>query len=143
MHLFNVAAVFCLLLLVGAEFSVSAFVNPSAWRLDPEPQSTMLSHLAAVLGKVMPLWYAGDLILLGLETWLHRQSSAFALLLTATAIWFVTTLLTIFLLVPLNNLVVKGDAGWQQAHRTWDTRHRVRIVALAVAAILMTYAVVC
>jgi hypothetical protein len=34
MHLFNVASVFSVLLLVGVEFSVSAFVNPGAWRLD-------------------------------------------------------------------------------------------------------------
>ncbi len=38
MHLFNMATVFIVLSLVGVEFSVSAFVNPAAWRLDPEPQ---------------------------------------------------------------------------------------------------------
>lgn len=141
MHLFNVVTVVLLLLLVGVEFSVSAFVNPSAWRLDPDPQSRMLSHFAGVLGKVMPVWYAVGLVLLGLETWLHRHEPGFVLLLTASAIWFVTTLLTIFFLVPLNNRIVKGGFGWQDAHRTWDTRHRVRIVALAVAAVLLTYVV--
>ena len=141
MHLFNVATLVLLLLLVGVEFSVSAFVNPSAWRLDPEPRLRMLSHFAAVLGRLMPVWYAGGLVLLGLQTWLHRHEPGFAILLAASAIWFLTTLLTILFLVPLNNVVVKGSAGWQDAHRTWDTRHRVRIIALAVAAVLLTYVV--
>ena len=142
MHLLNVAVVFIILTLVGVEFSVSAFVNPSARRLDPEPQSRLLSHYAAVLGKLMPFWYAGGFVLLGVETWLYRHTSGFAILLAASAIWFLTTLATIFFLVPLNNRVIEGGAGWQNAHRTWDKRHRVRIVALAIASTLLTYTVV-
>ncbi len=143
MHLFHVIVVLYVLLLVGVEFSVSAFVNPSAWRLDAEPQARLLSHLAAVLGRVMPFWYAGGLVLLGAETWLHGHEPGFAFLLTASVIWFLTTLLTILFLVPLNNLVVRGGPGWQRAHHLWDTRHRFRIVALTIAGTLLTYVVVC
>lgn len=142
MHLFNVATLFLVLTMVGVEFSVSAFEHPSAWRLDPQPQSKMLSHFAAVLGKVMPFWYASCLVLLGVETWLYRHTSGFEILVTASAIWTVTTLATILFLVPLNKLVVKGGAGWQEANRTWDRRHRVRIVALVVASVLLTYVLV-
>lgn len=35
MHLLNVPTLFIVLTLVGVEFSVSAFVNPAAWRLQP------------------------------------------------------------------------------------------------------------
>ena len=35
MHWLNMATLFVVLTLVGVEFSVSAFVNPAAWRLDP------------------------------------------------------------------------------------------------------------
>ena len=49
MHLFDMATVFIVLSLVGVEFSVSAFINPAARRLDPEPQLKILSRLAAVL----------------------------------------------------------------------------------------------
>ena len=142
MHLFNVLAVLIVLVLVGVEFSVSAFVDPSAWRLDPEPQSKLLSRFAAVLGKVMPVWYAVGLVLLVVETWLHRHTPGFAILLTASAIWFLTLLATLLFLVPLNNRVIEGAAGWQRVHRTWDRRHRVRIVAVAVASALLTYVVV-
>ena len=141
MHVFDEIVVVVVLVMVGVEFSVSAFVNPSAWRLDPEPQAKMLSHFAAVLGKVMPVWYAAGLLLLIAETWLHRAGSGRGFLLAASAIWPLTTLSTLVFLVPLNNLVIKAAPGWQEAHRTWDTRHRVRIVALAVAAVLLTYVV--
>ncbi len=137
MHLVHVATIVSVLLLVGVELSVSAFVNPSAWRLEPEPQAHMLSHFAAVLGRVMPVWYPVELILLGLETWLHRGIPGFAPLLAATILWLLTSLASILFLVPLNNRVVNREAGWQQAHRIWDKRHRVRIAALALAAILL------
>ena len=136
MHLFNVATMFVVLTLVGVEFSVSAFVDPSAWRLETAPQAVMLGRVAAVLGKIMPFWYAGALVLLGAETWLNRHTPGSEVLLTASVIWLLTTL------VPLNKRVVEAGPGWQAAHRTWDRRHRMRILALAIAAILLSYAVV-
>jgi uncharacterized membrane protein len=143
MHLFHVAAVFLVLLVVGIELSVSAFVNPSAWRLDPDAQYRMLGHFAAVLGKVMPVCYPAALVLLGVETFFHWHMPGFPILLAASTIWFLASLASIFFLVPLNNRVIEGAAGWQEIHRTWDRRHRVRIAALAVAGVLLTYALVC
>ena len=142
MHLLDVVAVFLVLLLVGSELSVSAFVNPSAWRLETAPQSTMLRHYAAVLGRLMPFWYAADLILLTAKTWLDRHTPDLPLLLAATIIWFLATLGSILFLVPLNNQVITATPGWQAAHRSWDRRHRVRIAALAVAAAIFTYVTV-
>ena len=85
----------------------------------------------------------GRLVLLGVETWLHRQTPGFAALFAASAIWLLALLASVLFLVPLNKRVVEGAAGWQQLHRMWDRRHRVRIVALSVAGVLLTYAVVC
>ena len=51
MHLFNTVILFSLLTLLGVEFSVSAFVNPAVWRLEPEPQWKALSRLAVVGGR--------------------------------------------------------------------------------------------
>ena len=141
MHLFNSVTLLVVLTMLGVEFSVSAYVNPNAWRLDPEPQLKMLSPFAAVLGKVMPVWYRAGLVLLGTETWLHRHTPEVRALLAASAIWLTTILATLLFLVPLNNRVIEGAAGWQKLHRTWDSRHRVRIIALAVASVLLVYAV--
>jgi len=142
MHLFNMAILFVVLTLVGVEFSVSAFVNPAAWRLDPDAQLKMLSRFALVLGKVMPVWYPVCALLLGIQTWLYWHMPARAILLTVDAIWVLTSVASIFVLVPLNSRVVEGAADWQRIHRVWDRRHRVRVAALAAASVLLAYVVV-
>ena len=142
MHVFNMATVLIALSLVSVEFSVAAFVDPAAGRLDPEPQLRLLSRLASVLGTVMPIWYPVSTILLGIQTWLYWHTSERGVLLTAAAIWFLASVGSIIFLVPLNTRVAKGDADWQRIHRIWDRRHRVRTAALAIAAVLFTYVVV-
>ena len=142
MQSFSVATLFVVLTLVGVEFSVSAFVHPTAWRLEPEAQLKMLSRFAFVLGKVMPVWYPVATLLLIIETVFRWHAPGRTLLLAADALWVSTSLTSIFFLVPLNSRVAEGATGWQRINRTWDRRHRVRIAALAIAAILLTYVVV-
>jgi uncharacterized membrane protein len=142
MHFFNMATVFTVLSLVSVEFSVAAFVDPAAWRLDPEPQLKILSRLASVLGKVMPVWYPVSALLLGIQTWLYWHTAGRGVLLTADAIWLLASVGSIIFLVPLNTRVAEGDADWQRIHLIWDKRHRVRTAALAIAAVLLTYVVV-
>ena len=142
MHLFNVAVLFILLILVGVEFSVSAFVNPAAWRLGPEAQLQILSRLALVLGKVMPVWYAVSTLLLGAEIWLYRHSQERILLLTAGVVWICTVVASILFEVPRNNRVAEGASDWQRTHRVWDRVHRVRIAALTISAVLLLSVVV-
>jgi hypothetical protein len=141
MHLFNTAIVFIVLTLLGVEFSVSAFVNPVVWRLEPESQLKTLSRFAVVGEKVMPAWYLVSTLLLGIQTWLCWQTPARSILLTVDAILVLIAVASIFVLVPLNNRVAQGAADWQRIHRIWDRIHRVRIAALATAAFLLTYAV--
>ncbi len=142
MHLLNLATVFLVVTLIGVEFSVSAFANPAAWRLDPEPQLQILSRLALVLGKVMPVWYPVCALLLGLETWLHWHTGGAAILLAADALWLLASVGGILFLVPFNSRIAARDADWQRLSRVWDGRHRVRTAALATAAILLTYVLV-
>ncbi len=141
MHIFNVVTLVVVLTLVGVEFSVSAVVNPAAWRLEPESQLKMLSRFAFVLGKVMPVWYPVSTVLFVIQTWLCWHTPARAILFSAAAIWVLTSVASIFVLVPLNSRVAEGAADWQRIHRIWDRRHRVRIAALAIAAVLLTFVV--
>lgn len=142
MHLFNTLVTICLLLMVGSELSVSAFVDPTAWRLDSQPQAVFLSRYAAILGRIMPFWYGTGLVMLIAETWINRQGQAFGLLVAASTLWFLTTLGSIVFLVPLNNRVIAATGDWQAAHHLWDARHRIRVVVLALAAILFTFVIV-
>ena len=142
MHLFNMATLFVVLTLVGVEFSISAFVNPAASRLEPESHLKMLSRSALVLGKVMPVWYSVSTLFLGIQTWLCWHMPGRAILLTADAIMVLIAVASIFLLVPLASRVAEGAADWQRINRIWDRRNRVRIAALATAAVLLTYVAV-
>ena len=142
MHWFNMATLFVVLTLAGVEFSVSAFVNPAASRLEPESQLKMLSRSALVLGKVMPVWYSVSTLLLGIQTWLFWRTPGRSILLTADAIMVLIAAASIFLLVPLASRVAEGATDWQRINRIWDRRNRVRIAALATAAILLAYVVV-
>jgi uncharacterized membrane protein len=143
MHLFNIATVFAVITLAGVEFSVSAFVNPASWRLEPEAQLKMLGRLGSVLGRVMPVWYTACTLILGIQTWIHWHAQGLGLLLTADAIWVLISVVSIFFLVPLSSRVVEGVADWQRINRIWDKGHRVRIAALAIAAVLLTDVLVC
>ena len=82
----------------------------------------------------------GDLALVEIEQLLDLRARA--ILLTADAIWVLISVASIFVLVPLTSRVAEGAADWQRIHRIWDRRHRVRIAALATAAVLLTYVVV-
>ncbi|AXC12111.1 putative membrane protein [Acidisarcina polymorpha] len=142
MHAFNMATLFVILTLLGVEFSVSAFINAAVSRLEPEWQLKMLSRFALVLGKVMPVWYSASTLLLSVETWLCWRTPGHSILLAADAIMVLIALASIFLLVPLARRVAEGAADWQRINRIWDQRNRVRIAALASAAILLADVVV-
>ena len=119
MQLFSTATVFVVVALGGVAFSVAAFVDSAAWRLAPEPQLVLLSRLASLLGKVMPVWYPVSGLMIGVQTWLGWHTPARGILLAALAIWILASVASIVFLVPLG-----------------------RTVALAIAAVLLTYAVV-
>lgn len=142
MHAFDVITAFLTLTLVGVEFSVSAFVNPAAWRLEPGPQLDLVSRLAWVLGRVMPVWYPLCALLLGIQTFLCRHTAGFVFLLLATGLWVVASVGGIFFLVPLNTRIAARDADWQRLHHRWDGRHRVRTAMLATAAVLLVWVLV-
>ena len=142
MHWFNIATLFIVLTLTGVEFSVSAFMNPAASRLEPESHLKVLSHGAVVLGKVMPVWYSVCSLLLGIQTWLNWHTPGRPILLAADAIMVLIAVASILFLVPLNSRVAEGAADWQRISQVWDRRNWARIAALAIAAALLTCVVV-
>jgi hypothetical protein len=134
-------------LMIGNELSLSAFINPALWQLEGVPQAQALSLLARRLGRVMPVWYCLCLALLALEAFLHRGQAAFIPLLWAILLWVAVIVFTIGMLVPINNRIASLTTtalapNWQRDHKKWDTLHRVRILLLASAFFIFTYALV-
>lgn len=147
MHLLDTITIVLAGLMVGNELAVSAFVNPAVWQLESHPQARGLSILARSLGRVMPFWYSLCLLLLVLESFLRRHQVAFVQLAAATLIWAGVIVFTIGMLVPINNRIASLDTvspapGWKDDHKRWDSLHRIRILLLAIAFLVLSYALV-
>ena len=142
MCIFDFITILCIGLMIGAEFAVSAFINPVVWQLEEAAQATILSLFAALLGKVMTVWYALSLVLMLVEAYLRRHEPTLAHLLIAAAIWIAVIVFTIAVLVPINNriaLLQSGalPSGWRLEHKRWDTLHRWRVFFLVVAMVFL------
>jgi uncharacterized membrane protein len=128
----------CIGLLVGVELAVSVFVNPVVWKLERAAQGEAIRLFASRLGKAMPPWYIVSLLLVLAEAVVHRGKPADFLLIVANIIWVVVILVTVLFLVPINNRMVRLNAGSfteeaKREHMRWDTLHRLRVLALGVA----------
>lgn len=140
MNLLNVATTLSIGLMTGAEFAVSAFVNPVLFKLSLAARAEATRLFGRLLGTVMPFWYIANLLLLLSVTIIHRHSSLIVWLGVAVAFWGTAIALSLVSLVPINNRLVRTDAdGWpegaQREQRKWDALHRVRVFALAVAMV--------
>ena len=147
MHILDLITIASAGLMTGNEMAVSAFVNPALRRLDGVPQAQALSILARSLGRAMPFWYGLCLALLALESFLRRHQTTLAALLTAAVIWVAAIILSISVLVPINNRIASLNTaapapGWELDHRKWDALHRVRILLLTLAFLVVVNALV-
>jgi uncharacterized membrane protein len=125
-------------LMTGTEFTVSVFINPVLWRMEDAAQGFAVRAFARMLGRVMPFWYGGSLLLLAAEAIVRRSQPGAWLLDGACGVWAAVIVLTLIFLVPINNRIgAMPDHAFSEAvkqeHRQWDTRHRLRVVALVVA----------
>jgi len=147
MAFLNIAAIVCIGLLTGVEFSVSAFVNPVLANLNRAERADAIQRFAELGGKVMPLWYVLSFVFLIVEAALHRGDWGFGWLIGATALWIVAILLSVLVLVPINNRMAKVSAETftetaAEEHQRWDRWHRLRIAAIAAAFVSMLAAAV-
>jgi uncharacterized membrane protein len=147
MHLLDIITITSAGLMAGSELAISAFVNPALRRLEIGPQAQALSILARSLGRAMPVWYGFCLALLALESFLHRHQTTLAALLIAAVIWAGAIIFGIGMLVPINNRIAALNTaapatGWEIDHRRWDLLHRVRILLLIIALLVVINALV-
>ena len=134
-------------LMVGNEFAVAAFVHPAISKLDETCHSRVASVIAAVLGKLMPIWYALGMLLILLELWLHRPLglNGNGALIVAAILWAITIIATIIFMVPINNRIAAIQStgiypGWLHDRSRWDVFHRIRVIVLTAAFVLLLFA---
>ena len=129
-------------LMVGVEFAVAVFVNPILLRLPAGSSLEARADGGRVLGRVMPFWYIGSLLLtawLAAATWGGPAGDA---AVAAAALFVVSVVMSVTLLVPINNRSAtwtadNHPADWREQHQRWDRWHYAR-VAIIVAAFVLT-----
>jgi hypothetical protein len=121
--------------LVGVELGVAAFANPLAAKLPDDAYRVFRSAGSRLLGALMPFWYIGTAVLLIASVVVAPS----VLTMVAIALIGIAILLTLTVLVPINNRIGAwksvGDVNRDLAGR-WDRLHWVRVgllVAMFVA----------
>ncbi|WP_406510529.1 anthrone oxygenase family protein [Streptomyces sp. NBC_00212] len=130
--------------MVGVEFSV-AFVMNRIFNALPEDSGQLgRAHGGRMLGAVMPVWYIGSLVLVAVWAvagWHHHGTG---LVVTAGALLMLSVIMSVLLLVPINNqsktwTPENRPADWKQQLNRWDRYHHVRVAVLIAAfALLVT-----
>ena len=127
--------------LVGVEFGVAAFTNPLVSKLPDDAYRAVRSGGSRLLGALMPFWYIGTLIVLIAAAVLTRD----VLTIVAVALMGLAILLTVTVLVPINNRIGAwrtGDDVDRELAGRWDRLHRVRVGLLAAMLVALTVGVV-
>ena len=130
--------------MVGVEFAVAVFVNPIFLRLPAGAALQARADGGRVLGRVMPFWYVGSLLLtagLAAATW-GRSAAGAGAATAAAALLAVSVVMSVALLVPINNRSVTWTASdhpddYREQQQRWDRLHYVR-VAIIIAAFVLT-----
>jgi hypothetical protein len=127
--------------LVGVELGVAAFTNPLGAKLSDDAYRVFRSGGSRLLGALMPFWYIGTLVVLIAGAVLSHD----VLAVTAVALMGAAMLLTVTVLVPINNRIgawqSDNDVNRDLASR-WDRLHWVRVGLLVAMFIALAAGVV-
>ncbi|MFG3253387.1 anthrone oxygenase family protein [Streptomyces sp. NPDC048172] len=124
--------------MVGVEFAVPFFINPILNALPGDNGLLGRIHGGRVGGAVMPFWYIGSLVLVGIWAVAGRHEDGTGLVIAAAALLVVSVLMSVLLLVPINNRVKawtpeSRPADWKQQLTRWDRLHYVRVAVIVAA----------
>jgi uncharacterized membrane protein len=122
-------------MMVGVELCVATLVNPIFDRLPGDDGLLGRAEGARVLGRLMPWWYAASLVLCVLLAVLARDSIWAWITAAAAALLVVSILMSVTLLVPINNRAKTWTPGhaphdWREQLRRWDRLHYVRVAVI-------------
>lgn len=131
--------------MVGVEFSV-AFVMNRIFKALPEDGGLLArAHGGRMLGALMPFWYIGSLLLVAAWAVAGWGQGGAGLVVTAGALLVVSVLMSVLLLVPINNRSKtwtpdNRPADWMEQSDRWDRYHYARVAVIVGAFALLAAA---
>ncbi|MFD5252486.1 anthrone oxygenase family protein [Streptomyces bobili] len=133
--------------MVGVEFSVAFVMNPILNALPEDSRQLGQAHGGRMLGAVMPVWYIGSLALVAVWAVAGRHHPGAGLVVIAGALLALSVVMSILLLVPINNrnktwTPENRPADWKQQLRRWERFHYVRVAVIIAAFALLVAALV-
>ncbi|GAA0927887.1 DUF1772 domain-containing protein [Pseudonocardia zijingensis] len=130
--------------MVGVEFSVAFVMSRILDALPGDSGQLGHAHGGRMLGAVMPFWYIGSVVLAGIWAIAGWQHPGNGLVVAAGALLILSVVMSILLLVPINNrnktwTPDNRPADWKQQLDRWNRWHYVRVAVLIAAfALLVT-----
>ncbi|MEV0095049.1 DUF1772 domain-containing protein [Streptomyces sp. NPDC050738] len=148
--MFNALEVFTTVVvgvMVGVEFSVLFIMNRILNALPEDSAQLGHAHGGRMLGTLMPFWYIGSCVLVAVWTitgWHHHGAG---LALTAGALLILSVIMSLLLLVPINNrnrtwTPETRPADWKEQLDRWQRYHYVRVAVIIAAFTLLVAALV-
>ena len=133
--------------MVGVEFSV-AFVMNRIFNALPEDSGQLArAHGGRMLGAVMPVWYIGSVVLAAVWAVADRHGHGTGLVVTGAALLIVSVIMSVLLLVPINNrgktwTPENRPADWKRQMERWDRFHYLRVAVIIAAFACLAAALV-
>ncbi|MGW2484403.1 anthrone oxygenase family protein [Streptomyces sp. NPDC001571] len=134
-------------LMVGVEFAVAFVMNPIFNGLPDDSNQSARSHGGRMLGAVMPFWYIGSLVLAVIWVVAGRHRGGTGLVVIAAALLILSVIMSLLLLVPINNrgktwTAETRPADWKEQLSRWDRYHYIRVAIIVGAFTLLVTALV-
>ncbi|MEU7281204.1 DUF1772 domain-containing protein [Streptomyces sp. NPDC045431] len=131
--------------MVGVEFSVAFVINRILDALPEDSGQLGRAHGGRMLGAVMPVWYITSLVLVAVWAVAGWHHSGTGLVVTAGALLIVSVIMSVLLLVPINNrsktwTPENRPEDWKEQANRWDRYHYVRVAVIIAAFALLAAA---
>ncbi|MEV0569126.1 DUF1772 domain-containing protein [Dactylosporangium sp. NPDC050588] len=140
-----VATVVIVGLMVGVEFSVAFIMSRILDALPGDAGQLGHAHGGRMLGALMPFWYIGSVLLSAVWAAARWQHHGAGLVVTAAGLLIVSVVMSILLLVPINNrnktwTPENRPADWKQQLQKWNRYHYLRVAVIIAAFTLLVTA---
>ncbi|MEV0009274.1 DUF1772 domain-containing protein [Streptomyces sp. NPDC051840] len=134
-------------LMVGVEFSVLFVVNRILNALPEDSSQLGHAHGGRMLGALMPFWYIGSLLLSAVWAVAGWHHDGTGLVVIAAALLIVSVVMSVLLLVPINNrgktwTPENRPADWREQLDRWTRYHYVRVAVIIAAFTFLVSALV-